>query len=103
MGLIADIQSDMEKGAIRLISEYRLRLVSDAQRLCENPSDVDDLVSRTLVKVISNIDSHDETCDFYAWMKSIMVNLHRNDLARPIVRGTVAVDESTLEQCAGAD
>ena len=103
MGLIADIQSDMEKGAVRLISEYRLRLVSDAQRLCENASDVDDLVSRTLVKVISNIDSHDATRDFYAWMKSIMENIHLNDVRRPVDRRTKAVPPEELEQCAGAD
>ena len=103
MGLIADIQSDMEKGAVRLISEYRLRLVSDAQRLCGNASDVDDLVSRTLVKVISNIDSHDATCDFYAWMKSIMENIHRNDTRGPVVRGTKVVPPEELEQYAGSD
>ena len=103
MGLIADIQSDMEKGAVRLISEYRLRLVSDAQRLCENASDVDDLVSRTLVKVINNIDSHDATRDFYAWMKSIMENIHLNDVRRPVDRRTKAVPPEELEQCAGAD
>ena len=103
MGLIADIQSDIEKGAVRLIAEYRSRLVAEAHRLCENQSDVEDLVSRTLVKVINNIDSHDESCDFYAWMKSIMVNLHRDDLDRPVTRGTLPVDEETLEQCAGVD
>ena len=103
MGLIADIQNDMEKGAVRLIAEYRSRLVAEAHRICENASDVEDLVSRTLVKVISNIESHDESCDFYAWMRSIMVNLHRNDLAHPVARGTVAVDDATLEKCAGSD
>ena len=103
MGLIADIQNDMERGAVRLITEYRSRLIAEAQRICENASDVEDLVSRTLVKVISNIESHDESCDFYAWMRSIMVNLHRNDLAHPVARGTVAVDDATLEKCAGSD
>ena len=103
MGLIADIQNDIEKGAVRLITEYRLRLIVEARRICENASDVEDLVSRTLVKVINNIGSHDESRDFYAWMKSIMVNLHRNDLAHPVARGTVPVDDATLERYAGSD
>ena len=103
MSLIADIQKDMEKGAVRLITEYRSRLLSDARRLCENPADAEDLVSRTFAKVINKIETHNEDCDFYAWMKTIMVNLHRDDLDHPVARGTEAVDDETLEQCAGAD
>ena len=52
MSLIADIHNDMEDGAIRLITEYRARLFSDAVRICGNPHDADDLVDRTFVKVL---------------------------------------------------
>ena len=103
MSLIADIHNDMEKGAVRLITEYRARLLCDAVRLCESTSDAEDLVSRTLVKVIGNIDTLKEDGSLYNWMKSIMVNLHRNDLAHPVARGTVPVNHETLVECAGAD
>ena len=103
MGLIADIHNDLEKGAVRLISEYRARLISDAIKLCKDASGAEDLVSRTLVKVINKIDSYDDNYDFYVWMKTIMVNIHRNDQDRPVARGTMPVEDGALEQYAGAD
>ena len=103
MSLIADIHNDMEKGAVRLITEYRARLISDAVRICENIGEAEDLVDRTFVKVIRNIESHHEDRNLYGWMKTIMVNVHRNDLARPVARGTEPVDAETLEAHAGAD
>ena len=103
MSLIQDIHNDMEKGALRLITEYRSRLMSDAVRLCANISDAEDLVSQTLVKVIGNLDSYKEDNNFYGWMKTIMVNIHRNNLARPVDRGTVPVEEESLVRYAGAD
>ena len=103
MSLIADIHNDMEKGAVRLITEYRARLISDAVRICENIGEAEDLVDRTFVKVIRNIESHHGDRNLYGWMKTIMVNVHRNDLARPVARGTEPVDAETLEAHAGAD
>ena len=103
MSVIADIHNDMEKGALRLITEYRAHLMLDAVRMCENVSDAEDLVSRTLVRVINGLDTYKEDDNFYGWMKTIMVNLRRNDLARPVDRGTVPVEAETLAQYAGSD
>ena len=103
MSLIADIHADLENGAVRLIAEYRTRLFADAVQLCGNSTDAEDLVSRTFQKVLSRIDQHRPDGDFYGWMKAILTNIHRDDLDRPVTRGTVAVDAATLERCAGAD
>ena len=103
MGLIADIHDDIEKGAVRLITEYRARLFSDAVRLCGNANDAEDLVNRTFLKVINRLDQHNPGKNFYGWMKTILVNLHRDDLDRPVTRGTVPVEDSILAQHAGAD
>ena len=103
MSVIADIHNDMERGARRLITEYRARLFSDAVRLCENMTDAEDLVSQTFAKVVNSLDSYKEDDNFYGWMKTIMINIRRNDLARPVARGTVPVDAATLARYAGAD
>ena len=103
MSLIADIHADLENGAVRLIAEYRTRLFAEAVQLCGNSTDAEDLVSRTFQKVLSRIDQHRPDGDFYGWMKAILTNIHRDDLDRPVTRGTVAVDAATLERCAGAD
>ena len=96
MGLIVDIQNDLEKGAVRLISEYRARLMFDAIKLCKDASGAEVLVSRTLVKVINKIDSYNDNYDFYVWMKTILVNIHRNDQDRPVTRGTIPVEDGVL-------
>ena len=48
MGLIADIHSDLERGALQLIVEYRERLRSEAIVLCKDAALAEDLVFRTL-------------------------------------------------------
>ena len=103
MSLIADLHNDLEKGALRLMTEYRARLYADALRLCDNAADAEDLVERTFAKAIGKIDLYKEDHNLYGWMKTIMGNLRRDDLDHPVARGTVPVDEVTLEQYAGAD
>ena len=103
MSLIADLHNDLEKGALRLMTEYRARLYADALRLCDNAADAEDLVERTFAKAIGKIDLYKEDHNLYGWMKTIMGNLRRDDLDHPVARGTVPVDEATLEQYAGAD
>ena len=103
MSIIAEIHNDLEKGTVRLMEEYRARLFSEAVHLCDNVASAEDLVSRTFVKVINNLSSYRADNNFYGWMKTILLNLHRNDLQRPVQRGTVPVDPGTLEQYAGGD
>ena len=103
MSLIADIHNDIENGAIRLITEYQARLFSDAIKICGNSADAEDLVNRTFVKAINSLSQHKPEKNFYGWMKAILVNLHRDDLDRPVTRGTMPVEDGALEQYAGAD
>ena len=103
VSLISEIHDDLEKGALRLMTEYRARLFVEAVRLCEDKVEAEDLVSRTFSKAIFNLDSYKEDDNLYGWMKTIMVNIHRNDLARPVARGTTPVSSDALEMYAGAD
>ena len=52
-------------------------------------SSAEDLVSRTLVKAIRKLESHRKDESVFAWMKSIMQNLHCDDMRSPVRRGTV--------------
>ena len=103
MGVIAEIQNDLERGAMKLMAEYSSRLSADAVKLCGDAAEAEDLVSRTFVKALNNIGTCRCDANLYAWMKAIMTNLYRNDLDRPVDRGTQPVDEAALEQYAGAD
>ena len=98
VSLISEIHDDLEKGALRLMTEYRARLFVEAVRLCEDKVEAEDLVSRTFSKAIFNLDSYKEDDNLYGWMKTIMVNIHRNDLARPVARGTTPVSSEPSER-----
>ena len=98
MSVISDIHKDLEEGAIRLIAEHRDCLFAEAVRMCKDASTAEDLVSRTFAKAIQKIDSHDESRSLAAWLKTIMQNLYRNDMKRPVVRGTDPIDPAELER-----
>ena len=103
MGIIAEIHKDLELGAVHLIAEYRLRLQAIAVKLCGDETQANDLVFRTFERVIAKVDSYKTDDSFFGWMTTIMENLHRNDVKRPVVRGTKSVQSEELEQLAGED
>lgn len=103
MSILKDIRNDLEKGTVNLIAEYRDRLFAEAVRLCADHAAAEDLVSRTFVKVLVNIDRQEEYDNLFAWMKTVMLNLYRNDVKRPVVRGTRPVEPEELEKLAGVD
>ena len=103
MGLIADIHRNLEFGALQLIVEYRARLHVEAVKLCGDETQADDLVFRTFEQVLAKVDSYKVDMNLFGWMKSIMENIHLNDVRRPVDRRTKAVPPEDLEQCAGAD
>lgn len=103
MGVFADIHNDLEKGAFQLLVEYRGRLYGEAVRLCHDMTQAEDLVFRTIEKVLSTPGGFQDGTNLFGWMKTIMTNLHRNDMKRPVVRGTKAVEEEGLERYAGVD
>ena len=104
MSLIADIRNDLEKSALQLFVEYYARLQRVALRLCEgDSSQAEDLVLRTFERVLAKSDTYKVDANLFGWMKSIMEHIHQNDIKRPVVRRTTAVEASELERYAGED
>ena len=96
MSIISEIRKDLEQGAIRLITEHRDRLMAEAVRLCGDVGTAEDLVSCTFSKAIHKIDSYKSDDNFFGWLKTIMGNIHKSELRRPVVRGTTPVDSEVL-------
>ena len=102
MSLVAEIQKDLDLGAVRLIAECRDRLYAKAIRLCKNPADADDLVSQTFAHAIQKLDTYTEDANLFGWLCVIMANLHKNWNRRAIDKATEPTDPQKLEECAGA-
>ena len=68
MGIIKEIQSDLDNAALRVVSDYRSRLSAEALKLCGNPTDSEDLVMRTFDAVFRARDTFDsKKGDFYPY------------------------------------
>ena len=103
MGLIADIHKDLENGALQLIVEYSERLHALAVKMCGDEAQAEDLVFRTFERVLTKAKTYKSDTNLFGWMKSIMENIHKDDLKRPVARNTTTVEAEELEQYAGAD
>ncbi len=99
MSILNDIHDDLEKGAARLVAEYREQLCHDAFALCGDAAEAEDLAFRTFDRAIRKIDTFRSECSFYGWMKSILENLYRSSRRTKAANGTVLgeVDEDTPE------
>ncbi|MBR3087218.1 MAG: RNA polymerase sigma factor [Kiritimatiellae bacterium] len=82
MDIVEEIRLDKERGAQRLVSEYRAGLMSLAIRFCHDAGDAEELVNRTFAEVISGIDGFLEQSAFFTWMCQILMNLHAKDIRR---------------------
>ena len=85
------ILRDRESGASQLEAEYRERLYSVAFALCHDATEAEDLVFRTLERVIEKIETYRERDSFYDWMCVILQNLYRDSCRSKMVRGTMPV------------
>lgn len=103
MGIIADIHRDLDRGALQLMAEYRGRLFGEAVDLCGDKALAEDLVFRTLERALDRVETYKEDNNLFAWMKSIMENIHKDDMKRPVARGTTAMEQDELERHAGSD
>ena len=92
------IAKDAEKGAAVLVEEYSARLYATAFRICQNEKDAEDLVFRTLARVVSEIRSFRGDSAFFTWMCAIMMNFRRMDARRKGANSLMLVDE--LPECA---
>lgn len=100
---LAQLHNDIHEGALQLIAEHRVQLFAKAKQLCDNETDADELVVRTIDQAIRKIDTYSGKGDILSWMTSILVNLHSHDIRNPVVRGTETVDAVALEEYAGGD
>ena len=85
------ILRDREEGALQLEVEYRERLYSVAFALCHDATEAEDLVFRTIERVIEKIDTYEEQDSFYNWMCVILQNLYRDSRRNKMVQGTMPV------------
>ena len=76
------IVEDAERGAEALVAEYGTRLYATAFRLCQNGKDAEDLVFRTLARVVERVKTFNGKSSFFTWMCSILVNFYRMDMRR---------------------
>lgn len=75
MGLIKQIQTDLEMGAVRLFNEYYARLLADARELYKDEGLAEDAAMATLEQFISCREKYDpEKGELYPWLKTIMRN-----------------------------
>lgn len=87
------IATDAERGAEVLVEEYSARLYATAFRICQNEKDAEDLVFRTLARVVSEIRSFRGDSAFFTWMCAIMMNFRRVDARRKGANSLMFVDE----------
>ena len=91
------IAKDAEEGARVLVEDYGARLYATAFRLCLDAHAAEDLVQRTLVRVVARIASYKGESAFFTWMCAILVNFHRMD-KRGKARNALALgDEASAD------
>lgn len=89
MSVLEDIHNDLERGAVRLVSEYREKLSRDAFALCGDAAEAEDLAFRTFERAIAKIDTFRGESSLYTWMRRILENLHRSSARRKSAAATV--------------
>ena len=92
MSVAQNINDDFEKGAARLVAEYRERLCKDALAVCGDAAEAEDFVFRTFDKAIRNISSFKGEGSFYGWMKAILLNDIRSAKRTMSAQNTVVAD-----------
>ena len=85
------ILQDRAKGSSQLVAEYRERLYAVAFSLCRDAAEAEDLVFRTIERVLDRIETYQEQDSFYDWMCVILLNLYRDSRRGKTARGTVPV------------
>ena len=89
MGIIKDIQTDLDQAAFRVVTEYRSRLSVEALKFCGNETDAEDLVMRTFDAVFRAKDTFDASKgDFYPWLVGVMRRIWAKTDRRIVDRAT---------------
>ncbi len=100
--LVQDLLNDPERGAERLVGQYRERLYAIAFSLCHDHMTAEDLVFRTFERVVHNIATCRSEEALLEWMKTILRNEWRMSVRRGMVRATTPEGgPDDLEKLAG--
>ncbi len=83
------ISLNPEQGARALVNDYGARLYATAYQLCLDEQLAEDLVQRTLVRVVERISSYKGEASFFTWMCAILVNFRRMDIRRKAANALV--------------
>ena len=93
MEIWRQIALDRENGARELVAEYGDRLFRRALMLCRDEHAAEDLVFRTLERVVDKIGLYNPEMSFWNWTYTLMLNLFRTDLRKMRVE---VVDEPEM-------
>ncbi len=91
--LLKEIRERPESGARLLVGAYGRRLYATAFRLCRHETDAEDLVARTLARVIEKAGDFGGGSALFTWMCSIMANFFKMDLRRKGANALVFPEE----------
>jgi len=100
MEIYEEIRADREKGAERLVREYRARLNGAALLLCNNPEQADELVFRAFEQAIRKIEDFRPTGSFYYWVYTILLNIYRMDLRKRACRPETTMGDAVPDLAA---
>ena len=93
MSVIKEIHDDLEKGAARLVAEYRDKLCAEAFSICGDSAEAEDFAFRAFAKAVSRIDSFkNEETSLYSWMRAILVNDIRSAKRTKAAQNTVVAE-----------
>ena len=82
MAIWEKIAADPQAGAESLVAEYGDRLLTAACHITQNAADAEDLVFRTLARVVERISLYDGRSAFFSWIYAVMLNFRRMDLRK---------------------
>lgn len=79
---------------IELIAALRADLLVDARRLCRNHYDADDLVQRTIERMLRSWRQLEDPARLGAWARKILTNIFLDDVRRGRRHDFVPIDDS---------
>lgn len=92
-----EILEDEDRGARRLVAEYRDRLMAVAAFLSPVPSETEDVVFQTFVKAIRHIREHRPESSFYGWLYTILLN-HCRSMGRKVAKSPLVLVSEVPEK-----
>ena len=86
--IVQEVLRSSEAGSKLLLAEYQDRLYAIAFGLSGDSSHAEDLVLRTVERVLDKVESYSGEDSFFNWMCVILLNLHRDENRGKVRQGT---------------